>query len=90
MNTASVLKSFCSARLISPIFGLPSRIHDTVNRIPGITSGMSDSAKNSALNGVLVRSFIQASSVPSTNARTAVPVANCTEFQNSTQVSAEP
>ena len=39
-------------------------IHDTVNRMPGITSGMIESAKNSVLNGVLVRSFIQASAVP--------------------------
>jgi hypothetical protein len=73
-----------------PIFGLPSRIHDTVKRMPGMTSGMSDSAKNSALNGVLVRSFIHASAVPMTKARIAVPVANLIEFQNSTQVSAEP
>jgi hypothetical protein len=53
-------------------------------------SGITDSAKNSALHGVLVRSFIQASSVPMANDSAAVPAANCSEFQNSTQVSAEP
>ena len=37
-------------------------------------SGMIDSAKNSDLNGVLVRSFIHASTVPRTNANSAVPV----------------
>ena len=47
-----------------PIFGLASMIHATVNRMPGMTSGMIASAKNSVLNGVLVRSFIQASAVP--------------------------
>ena len=60
-NTVSVPNSACSARLMMPIFGLASMIHDTVNRMPGMTSGMIDSAKNSVLNGVLVRSFIQAS-----------------------------
>ena len=47
--------------MITPIFGLASMIHATVNRMPGMTSGMMASAKNSVLNGVLVRSFIQAS-----------------------------
>ena len=66
-----------------PIFGLASRIHATVNRIAGMTSGMSDSAKNSDLNGVLVRSFIHASAVPTTNAKSDAPTANRIEFQNS-------
>ena len=35
-----------------------------MKRIAGMTSGMSDSAKKSDLNGVLVRSFIHASAVP--------------------------
>ena len=55
--------------------GLPSRIHATTNRMPGTTSGTSDSAKNSRLPGVLVRSFIHASAVPSTNATSALPAA---------------
>ena len=71
-----------------PIFGDPSMIHDTVNRMPGITSGMMDSAKNSRLNGVLVRSFIQASAVPRPSASRAVPTAYCTELKNSRNVSA--
>ena len=70
-----------------PIFGLASSIHATVNRMPGITSGMIDSAKNSFLNGVLVRSFIQASAVPTTSANTAVPVAKITELTNRPKVS---
>ena len=78
----------CSATLSSPIFGLASSIHATVNRMPGITSGMIASAKNSFLNGVLVRSFIQASAVPTTSANTAVPAANITELKNSRTVSA--
>jgi hypothetical protein len=49
--------------------------------------GISDSAKNSDLNGVLVRSFIQASVVPTTKANSAVPDANFTEFQNRRAVS---
>ena len=73
-----------------PILGEPSMIHDTVNRTPGMTSGISDRAKNKRLNGVLVRSFIQASSVPSTNATAEAPVAKRTEFQNRSQVSDEP
>ena len=88
-NTVSVPVSFCKARLISPIFGLASMIHDTVNRIPGITSGMMASAKNSVLNGVLVRSFIQASAVPTTSANTAEPTANWTELTNRRAVSDE-
>ena len=87
-NTASVANSACSARLISPIFGLASMIHDTVNRMPGMTSGMIASAKNSVLNGVLVRSFRNASVVPTTSANTAEPAENCTELRNSRAVSA--
>ena len=86
-NTKSVPNSDCRATLSSPIFGLASSIHDTVNRMPGITSGMIASAKNSLLNGVLVRSFIQASIVPRKSANTAVPAANTTEFMNSGMVS---
>ncbi len=71
-----------------PIFGLASMIQATTNRMPGITSGMIDSAKNSFLNGVLVRSFIQASAVPRQSAKIAVPAANCTELKNSRKVSA--
>ena len=48
---------------------------------------MIDSAKNSDLNGVLVRSFIHASAVPSTNAKIDAPMANLIEFQNRRQVS---
>ena len=55
-----------------------------------MTSGMSESAKNSDLNGVLVRSFIHASAVPSTNAKSEAPNANRIEVQNSRQVSALP
>jgi len=82
-NTTSLSVSFCSARLIRPIFGLASMIHDTVNRMPGMTSGMIASAKNNVLKGVLVRSFIQASVVPTTSASTPAPVANCSELRNS-------
>ena len=71
-----------------PIFGLASMIQATTNRMPGITSGMIESAKNSFLNGVLVRSFIQASVVPRKSAKTEVPAAYCTEFKNSRNVSA--
>ena len=71
-----------------PIFGLASMIQATVNRMPGITSGMIESAKNSFLNGVLVRSFIQASVVPRHSANSAVPAAYCTELKNSRKVSA--
>ncbi len=88
MNTSSVLNSHCSQTLRMPIFGLASMIQDTTNRMPGITSGMSESAKNSRLNGVLVRSFIQASAVPRQSEKIAVPVANCTELKNSRKVSA--
>jgi hypothetical protein len=79
-----------STRLTMPIFGLASRIHATVKRMPGMMSGMIDSAKKRFLNGVLVRSFIHASAVPSVKATNAVPVANCTEFQKSRTVSPLP
>ena len=69
-----------------PIFGLASMIHDTVNRIPGITSGMMASAKNSVLNGVLVRSFIQARPVPTQSESTAAPTANSRELTKQTRV----
>ena len=58
-----------------PIFGLASRIHDTVKRIAGMTRGMSDNAKNSDLKGVLVRSLIQAKKVPITKATADDPAA---------------
>ena len=76
--------------MINPIFGLPSRIQATVNRIPGMIRGMRERAKNSALKGVLVRSFIHASSVPMQNASSADPTAKRSEFQNRIQVSGEP
>jgi hypothetical protein len=53
-------------------------------------SGMIDRAKNSVLNGVLVRSFIHASAVPRTKAKSDAPSANWTEFQKSRSVSREP
>ena len=88
MNTVSVAKTRCNTRLTMPIFGLPRKIHDTVNKIPGMISGTSVSAKNSALNGVSVRSLIQASKVPSEKASTALPRANCSELARSRAVSA--
>ena len=51
-------------------------------------SGTSASAKNSDLNGVSVRSLIQASNVPKQNAKAALPSANCSELTNSRTVSA--
>jgi hypothetical protein len=59
-----------------PICGLARRIHATVNRMEGMTSGMSESAKKTVLKGVFVRSFIHASVAPMANANTAVPDAN--------------
>ena len=50
-------------------------------------SGMIDSAKNSDLNGVLVRSFIHASAVPTTKANTAVPLAKPIELNSNLSVS---
>ena len=55
-----------------------------------MTSGMMESAKKSDLNGVLVRSFIHASAVPSRNAKSEAPNANWIEVQNSRQVSLLP
>jgi len=72
---------------MSPIFGLARKIHDTVKRMPGMISGISASAKKSRLNGVLVRSFIHARTVPTTNAKLADPAAYCTEFANRRAVS---
>ncbi len=73
-----------------PICGLARKIQATVNRIPGITRGINESAKKTPLKGVLVRSFIHASDVPTRNANTAVPAANCTEVQNSRKVAPLP
>ena len=70
-----------------PILGLASSIHATVNKIPGIMSGISESAKNSDLKGVLVRSLIHASVAPMKNASVAVPTAKRTEFQTRRAVS---
>ena len=84
------LLAWMNERTSTPFKGLFFALSVIPLIIPGITSGMSDKAKNSALNGVLVRSFIQASSVPSTKDSNAVPLANLSEFQNSTQVSADP
>ena len=39
----------CMTRLMIPICGLARKIHDTVNRIDGMTSGMSESAKKMRL-----------------------------------------
>ncbi len=70
-----------------PILGLASMIHDTANRMLGITSGMIERPKNSFLNGVLVRSFIQASAVPRPSDSAAAPIANSTELRNRRKVS---
>ena len=48
-------------------------IQDTVNRMPGTISGTTELAKNSALNGVFVRSFSHASRMPRQRAKVAVP-----------------
>ena len=71
-----------------PIFGLPRKIHATVNKIPGIISGTSARAKNNVLNGVSVRSLIHASNAPNAKASAALPKANFSEFPNSRAVSA--
>ncbi len=55
-----------------------------------MTSGMMESAKKIDLNGVLVRSFIHASVVPSRNANSDAPTANRIDVQNSRQVSLLP
>jgi hypothetical protein len=49
--------------------------------MPGITNGMIASAKKSVLKGVLVRSFIQASAVPTTSESKAAPIENCRELK---------
>jgi hypothetical protein len=54
--------------LSKPILGLASMIQEMVNKMPGMMSGTMDNAKNKRRSGVLVRSFIQASAVPMTNA----------------------
>ena len=59
-----------------------------MNRMPGTTTGISDTAKNSDLKGMLVRSFIHANKVPSTSDTTAVPSANVSELTNNRPVSA--
>ena len=48
-----------------------------------MTSGMIASAKNNVLNGVLVRSFIQARPVPTTSESAAAPIANYVPFTRS-------
>ena len=73
-----------------PICGLARRIHATVKRIDGMTSGISESAKKRVLNGVLVRSLIHASVAPMANAKTAVPEANTTDVAKSDSVSLLP
>ena len=49
-------------------------------------SGMIDSAKNTRLNGVLVRSFIHASNVPIPNAISDDPIAKRSESATSRPV----
>ena len=73
-----------------PIFGLPSKIQATVNRMPGMIKGMIESAKNKDLKGVLVRSFSHARNVPSVKAKTDVPIANWRELKNNFNVSQLP
>ena len=73
-----------------PICGLARRIQATVKRIDGMTSGMSESAKNNDLNGVLVRSFIHASAVPTTNEKSDAPKAKRIDVPNSRSVSLVP
>ena len=67
----------------------PSIRASGVSSIAKARNGMIASAKNSFLNGVLVRSFIQASAVPRISAKVDVPAANTTEFTNSRKVSVE-
>src|SRR5689334_9720722 len=80
----------CSNWLTMPICGLASSIQETVNRIDGITSGISDNAKNTDLKGVFVRSFIHARAVPTTNENSDAPSAKRIDVQNSRKVSAVP
>ena len=72
-----------------PILGLPSRIHATTNSTPGMTSGTIDNPKNKRRNGVLVRSFIHAREVPTTNETSDVPTANRSELPSNRPVSAD-
>src|SRR5438132_14059048 len=76
--------------LTMPICGLARRIHATVKRIDGMTSGMRDSAKKNDLNGVFVRSFIHASAVPTTNEKSDAPNAKRMEVANRRNVSVVP
>ena len=69
-----------------PILGLAKKIQVTVNRIPGIIKGTTESVKNNFLNGVLVRSFIQARAVPVIKAKIDDPVAKAREFRNKAHV----
>ncbi len=62
--------------LIRPIFGLNSRIHEIVLRIPGMIKGINDITMKSFLNGVLVRSLTQARKVPIKNVSVQVPRRN--------------
>ena len=87
MKTASVPNTLPSALLMMPIFGLARKIHDTVKRIAGITRGTRESAKNSDLNGVSVRSLTQAKNVPLTKATAADPMPKATELPNRRSVS---
>ena len=86
-KTDLLANSCCSARLMMPIFGLASRIQETVNRIAGMTSGMSDKAKNSDLKAVLVRSLTQAKNVPIVKASAADPAAKAAELPSRRKVS---
>jgi len=56
----------------------------------GITSGMIESAKNSVLTVVLVRSFITRAPFRSVNEKSDAPKANCSEFQKSRAVPPDP
>jgi hypothetical protein len=66
--------------LSRPLDGSPRKIHDVAYRMPGTISGTSEAAKNSALNGVSVRTWMYASTVPSTSAMAAEPTANHSEL----------
>src|SRR4051794_32809568 len=79
----SIPNQFRKTRLKMPIFGLASMIQETVKRIPGITSGITDMAKKSGFSGVLVRSLTHAKKVPTRREKTAVPLANFRELRRS-------